>query len=157
MRKILILGLAVVFTVTTGFVDFMSDCTSDGSTYYSLADALKAPADVKKLDISMSKLKTISADIGKLTNLECLDLSFNTFSALPAEFSNLKNLKYLNLTGTRFLAKVPDVVLLLPALQILDVQDHPEWKKEKFDAIRAKLPNVKIIVTSDAGAPVNLD
>lgn len=157
MKKIMLLGLAVVFTVTTGFVDFMSDCTSDGSTYYSLADALKAPADVKKLDISMSKLKTISADIGKLTNLECLDLSFNTFGTLPAEIGQLKNLKYLNLTGTRYLAKVPDVVYSLPALEILDVQDHPEWKEDKFATIRAKLPKVRVIVTSDAGAPVNLD
>lgn len=153
----MLFGLAVVFTITTGFVDFMSDCTSEGSTFYSLADALKAPADVKKLDISMSKLKVISPDIGKLVNLECLDLSFNTFGTLPAELGQLKNLKYLNLAGTRYMRNLPEVVYSLPALQILDIQDHPEWKQEKFEAVKAKLPKVRIITAEETDTPVSLD
>jgi len=149
MRKIFILSLVIVFTVTTGFVDMMSDCVSDGATFYSLADALKNPTEVKKLDISMSKLKTVSGDIGKLTNLECLDLSFNTFSTLPPELALLKNLKYLNIAGTRFMEKVPEVVFTIPSLQILDIQDHPEWKQAIFDDAVAKLPEVRVIVLGE--------
>lgn len=157
MKKIMLASLLAVFVITTGFVDMMNDCTSDGTTYYSLADALKNPADVKKLDISMGKLKTISADIAKLSNLECLDLSFNTFTTLPAELAQCKNLKYLNIAGTRFLAKVPDVVYLIPNLKILDIQDHPEWSKDKFSEAVTKLPNVKVITAEDNGTPVDLD
>jgi hypothetical protein len=146
MKKLYILSLAIVFTITTGFVDMMSDCVSDSETFYSLADALKKPLEVKKLDISMAKLTTISADISKLTNLECLDLSFNKFSTLPTELSQLKNLKYLNLAGTRYMAKVPDVVFDITSLEILDIQDHPEWKKTVFDDAVSKLPKVKVIV-----------
>lgn len=149
MKKILVLSLAVVFTITTGFVDMMSDCVSNGETFYSLSDALKDPTSVKKLDISMSKLKTISSDIGKLTNLECLDLSFNTFSTLPTELSNLKNLKYLNIAGTRYMAKVPEVVFQIPSLEILDIQDHPEWKKSIFDDAVSRLSKIRVIVKEE--------
>lgn len=135
--------------MSTGFVDMMSDCLSDGMTYYELSNALKEPEKVKKLDISMQKLKSVSADIAQLTSLECLDLSFNTFSTLPNEMKELKNLKYLNLAGTRYLADLPEVVYHLDSLEILDIQDHPEWKQEVFDAIIKKLPNVKVIVKSE--------
>lgn len=157
MKKILFAGLLSVFVLTTGFVDMMSDCTSDGTTYYSIEDGLANPADVKKLDISMSKLSTISADIAKFENLECLDLSFNKFTTLPSEIASLKNLKYLNLAGTRFMAKVPDVVYEISSLEILDIQDHPEWKKETFDDAVAKLPKVKVITSADNTGEVKLD
>lgn len=70
-----------------------------------------------------------------------MDLSSNTFSNLPLELASLKNLKYLNISGTRFLVKVADVVF-----KILDIQDHPEWKKVVFDDVIAKLPKVKVIL-----------
>ncbi len=146
MKKLILLSLVTVFTVTTSFIDIMSDCVSEGKTFYSLADALKNPIEVKKLDISMNKLKYIPRDIGKLINLECLDLSFNTFSTLPLELASLKKLKYLNISGTRFLVKVPDVVFKIKSLEILDIQDHPEWKKVVFDDVVVKLPKVKVIL-----------
>tara|TARA_B110000211_G_C14041357_1_gene536920 strand:- start:158 stop:607 length:450 start_codon:yes stop_codon:yes gene_type:complete len=149
MKKLYFLSLAIVFTITTGFVDMMSDCVSDGETFYSLADALKKPLEVKKLDISMAKLTTISADISKLTNLECLDLSFNKFSTLPKELSSLKKLKYLNLAGTRYMPKVPDVVFEITSLEILDIQDHPEWKKTIFDDAVKKLSKVRVITIEE--------
>ena len=145
MKKLYVLSLAVVFILTTGFVDMMSDCVSDGETFYSLAEALKKPLEVKKLDISMSKLKVVSPDISKLTNLECLDLSFNTMSTLPNELSSLKKLKYLNLAGTRYMAKVPEVVFNIPSLEILDIQDHPEWKKSVFDDVVKRLSKIRVI------------
>jgi len=148
--------LVVVFFISTGFVDMMSDCLSDGMTYYSLSDALKEPLKVKKLDISMQKLTSISADIAKLENLECLDLSFNKMGTLPLEIGTLKHLKYLNLAGTRYMANLPDVVFKLDSLQILDIQDHPEWKAEKFNEVKSKLPNVRVIVSDESSGPIEL-
>lgn len=145
MKKLTVLILLALFIINTGFVDMISDCVSEGETFYSLSEALKNPEEVKKLDISMNKLKIIPGDIGKLTNLECLDLSFNTFSTLPKELVLLKKLKYLNIAGTRYMPKVPDVVFKIKSLEILDIQDHPEWNKAIFDAAVAKLPKVKVI------------
>lgn len=155
MKKVLVL-LVSVFFISSGFVDMMNDCTSDGMTYYSIEDALKEPDKVKVLDISMGKLKAVPAGVEKLVNLECLDLSFNNISTLPESFKELKNLKYLNLAGTRFMADVPAVVYEIPSLKILDIQDHPEWKKEKFNAAVAKLPNVRVITTNESSGPVEL-
>tara|TARA_B100001758_G_C18214059_1_gene506672 strand:- start:394 stop:840 length:447 start_codon:yes stop_codon:yes gene_type:complete len=146
MKKLTVLILLALFTINTGFVDMISDCVSEGETFYSLSEALKNPEEVKKLDISMNKLKIIPGDIGKLTNLECLDLSFNTFSTLPKELVLLKKLKYLNIAGTRYMPKIPDVVFKIKSLEILDIQDHPEWNKAIFDDAVAKLPKVKVIL-----------
>jgi len=127
----------------SSFVD-ISHCEGE-ATYYSLEEALAEPEKVIKLDIAMLKLTSISPDIAKLVNLECLDLSFNKISTLPPEFAELKKLRVLNLMGTRFMAKVPDIVAKLPSLEELDIRDHPEWKGTQFDDAIRMLPNVKVI------------
>lgn len=124
--------------------DFSEVCT-DAEVFYSLQDAIASKDNVKKLDISMQKIKTLSPSIASLENLECLDLSFNTFPTLPAEFAQLKKLSYLNLTGTRYMAKVPAVLKELPNLKVLDLRDHPEWSKATFEEAKKLLPHVKII------------
>ena len=118
-------------------------------TYYSLAEALEEPEKVIKLDIAMLKLTSIDPNIAKLINLECLDLSFNRFSTLPAEIAELKKLRVLNLTGTRFLAKLPDIVAKIPNLEELDIRDHPEWKGTQFDDAIKLLPKVKVLTMND--------
>ena len=155
MKQSILILVSVLF-VTTGFVDMMNDCTSDGMTYYSVEEALKDAENVKVLDISMGKLKAVPAGVEQLVNLECLDLSFNNITTLPEGLKELKHLKYLNIAGTRFLASVPNVVYELPALKILDIQDHPEWKKENFDAATSKLPNVRVITSNETKGPVEL-
>lgn len=148
MRNLYFISSAVFF-ISSGFVTTFNDCASSGVTYYKLSEALKEADKVNKLDISMQKLTAISSDISKLKNLQCLDLSFNKFSTLPSEMKDLKRLKYLNLAGTRHLATVPEVVYQLDSLQVLDIQDHPEWSQEVFDLIVKKIPNVKVIVKTD--------
>jgi internalin A len=51
-----------------------------------------------KLEISMNQLKTLPAEIGKLTNLTTLDLSGNQLKTLPAEIVELKSLTGLYLS-----------------------------------------------------------
>jgi len=63
--------------------------------------------------------------------------------------AQLKKLRVLNLTGTRFLAKVPDVVYQLPALEELDLRDHPEWKGSQLEDAKKKLSNVLVLGDGD--------
>lgn len=156
MKRILLLPAAFLLMIFSSF-DILSDCNSDGQTYYSIDEALADVAGAKKLDIAMNKLSSIDAKIGGLVNLECLDLSFNTFSTLPSELKNLQKLSYLNLSGTRYMAKVPDVVFELKALKVLDLSDHPEWKQDYKASVVKLLPNVKVILSSEDSGPVKLD
>jgi len=121
------------------------DHCESADKYYSIEDGLKEIESCIRLDIAMLKLSAVSPEIAKLVNLECLDLSFNRFSTLPTEMSSLKKLRVLNLTGTRFLTKVPDVIFQLPALEELDLSDHPEWKGSQIEDAKKRLPNVVII------------
>jgi Leucine-rich repeat (LRR) protein len=124
--------------------DFTAVC-SDAEVFYDFQEALSAKDKVKKLDLSMQKIKVLSPSIAQFKNLECLDLSFNTFPTLPAEFSQLKQLTYLNLAGTRYMGKLPAVVKELPNLKVLDLRDHPEWSTATFEEAKKLLPHVKII------------
>ena len=145
MKTFYSLFVALLLTSITTQAQEFSDVCSNEKVYYSLEEALKDKANVKKLDLSMQKIKVLPASIAQLENLECLDLSFNTFSTLPAELAQLKNLKYLNIMGTRYTAKVPAVVKNIPNLQILDIREHPEWPKTNFSDAIKMLPNVKVI------------
>ena len=64
----------------------------------------------------------------------------------PNRVKKTLKLRYLNIAGTRFMPKVPDVVFKIKSLEILDIQDHPEWNKAVFDDVVAKLPKVKVIL-----------
>lgn len=140
MKSILI---AILVFLSISFVNQPEDPCKGGKTYIDIDDS----ASVKVLDLAMQepKLKTLPADVLKLTHLECLDLSFNQISNLPTEMMNLKQLKTLNLAGNRYLQKLPDVVKELPALQTLILTDLPEWSKEKCDAAKKALPGVNVI------------
>lgn len=121
-----------------------SSCTAQ-KVYYSLADALKEPDQVKYLDLSMNKLTAFPMEILQLKNLECLDLSFNRIPTLPAELTQLSHLHYINLMGTRYMAKAPAVLGKMPSLKTVDLSDHPEWSLATFNEAKALMPNVKII------------
>ena len=143
LLKTILLSTLCVFCFSASSQD-VAHCESSDK-YYSLEDALEEHESCIRLDIAMLKLTSISPEIAKLVNLECLDLSFNRFSTLPAEMGQLKKLRVLNLTGTRFLVKVPDVVYQLPALEELDLRDHPEWKGSQIEDAKKQLPHVLIL------------
>lgn len=124
-----------------------NDPCSGSITYYSFEEALAEPSKVLVLDVAMQhpKLTTLPSDISKLTNLECLDASFNRISTLPIEMKNLKSLKYLNLSGNQYLAKFPEILKEISSLEVVDFTGIPQWSKEKCDAAKAALPNVKVL------------
>ena len=133
------------FGPQAGFVNPVSDRCEGEETFYSLEEALKEPEKVIKLDIAMLKLTEISPEISKLVNLECLDLSFNRISTLPQEFSKLTKLRILDLTGTRYLAKLPGVLTKLPALEEVNLKNHPEWSADAREEAVKLLPHVNLI------------
>jgi Leucine-rich repeat (LRR) protein len=147
-RKIhLFIGMLFLsfFSNTLAMAQDFSTACSDAEVFYDFQEALAAKDKVKKLDLSMQKIKVLSPSIAQCKNLECLDLSFNTFSTLPAEFAQLKQLTYLNLTGTRYMGKLPTVLKELPNLKVIDLRDHPEWSKATFEEAKKLLPHVNII------------
>ena len=141
MKKIFLLS-AFIALVTLGKAQ--NNCAGE-KTFYDLESALLEPEKVVKLDIAMQKLTEISAEIGKLTNLRCLDLAFNRFGTLPSEFKNLEKLEYLNLSGTRHMPKLPEVLIELPNLKVVNIADHPEWSAETWENAKKLLPNVQLI------------
>ncbi|MBN4001327.1 leucine-rich repeat domain-containing protein [Nostoc sp. LPT] len=73
---------------------------------------------VTELDLSGESLKTLPAEIGRLTNLRSLDLGRNQLSSLPPEFGQLTNLQSLYLYNNQ-LSSLPAEIVQLTNLQSL--------------------------------------
>ena len=73
---------------------------ADGRLYNNLEEALKTPAEIKRL--KLRNLDSLPASIGLLINLEELDLSKNKLTYLPKEIGNLKKLKELILFRNKY-------------------------------------------------------
>ena len=150
MKKVLLIttlvvaGLFSASAQSTAQVSYDSLC-QPYKTYYSIADALKDPLNVQKLDLSMLKLTAVPEEISQFENLVCLDLSFNRISTIPASLTKLPKLECLNLMGTRYMSKLPTILTQMPALKVLDIRDHPEWSAATFDEAVKMLPNVTVI------------
>ena len=66
------------------------------------------------------KLKTLSSDINKLTQLEKLSLTYAGLESLPREIGELKNLREMRLFGNH-LTDLPDSFTFLESLEFLDL------------------------------------
>ncbi|MBF3355343.1 leucine-rich repeat domain-containing protein, partial [Leptospira borgpetersenii serovar Hardjo-bovis] len=75
-------------------------CEEPG-TYRDLTKALQNPLEVRVLDLSRQKLKTLPIEIGQLKNLQRLYLHYNQLTVLPQEIEQLKNLQLLYLRSNR--------------------------------------------------------
>lgn len=123
------------------------------TTYTSLAQALKEPDKVVKLQLRKQKFKTIPKEIylfknlqyldlaknniklipdsiGTLTNLQHLDISKNIIEQISGEIGKLTNLYYLNLNNNEFTSLPPQMGNLVN-LRTLDLwsnnlEDFPE-------------------------------
>jgi small GTP-binding protein len=76
-----------------------------------------------KLELSMNQLKTLPAEIGKLTNLTTLDLSYSELKRLPAEIGRLTNLTTLDLSISE-LKRLPAEIGKLTNLTTLDLSSN---------------------------------
>jgi Leucine-rich repeat (LRR) protein len=74
-----------------------------------------------KLSMACNDLKTLPADLGRVTSLQFLDVSFNGLSDLPAQLSKLSALSALNVSfnpiGQATLGRFPEVLFQLSGLK----------------------------------------
>lgn len=116
--------------------------------YTSIDEALKAPEQVYRLNLSNQTIQfpdtvwsrfinlqylslkndhivQIPLAIGNITSLKVLDLSGNDFKLLPSSFINLVNLEELLLNDERYFNFEENIPLLskLPSLKILHVEN----------------------------------
>ena len=95
-----------------------------------------------KLEISMNQLKTLPAEIGKLTNLTTLDLSYNELKRLPAEIGKLANLTTLDLSINE-LKRLPAEIGKLTNLTLLDLSEN------QLKTLPAEIAELKNLTTLD--------
>ncbi|URD70712.1 leucine-rich repeat domain-containing protein [Leptospira borgpetersenii] len=135
-------------------------------TYHNLTEALQNPTDVRILDLSnkrlktlpkeigelqnltvfnlyVNQLKTLPKEIGKLKNLTVLDLTNNQLTTLPKEIGKLQSLRELDLSGNQ-LTTLPKDIGKLQNLQELYLDDIPAWRSQE-EKIRKLLPQTRII------------
>jgi Leucine-rich repeat (LRR) protein len=77
--------------------------------YTSLAEALKNPEKVYKLNLRKQKLKEVPKEVFTLTNLQELNLSKNELKEIPKEIVNLKNLEVLNVSLNKIDTIYPEI------------------------------------------------
>lgn len=121
----------------------------------------------KKLILSNNKLKSLPAEIGRLTSLEelyvdgnllegalpaeirkmarlrILDASDNNLTGIPAEIGQLKQLEILDLSGNEIDTFPDELGNLKGNLKTIDLTQN-SFKAETISEIRKKLPETKI-------------
>ncbi len=131
-----------------------------------LAEALKNPTKVYKLNLSRQQLKEIPKEVYQLVNLQRIDLSYNNISEISKEIGLLKNLQSLDLTknqikelpatisllthldeclmGDNLLQKIPDSMLKLKRLTLLELENNKIPQKE-LTKLQKAMPKCEII------------
>lgn len=74
--------------------------------------------NIRTLELTKCKLKSLSESIGKLKNLESLYLDSNSINDLPAELRNCSRLKVIVLSNNQ-LKHIPNILADLPQLHVL--------------------------------------
>ncbi len=120
-RKLLIL-LAIVYGSSpfTASAQLLSEVALDSvRTFRSLESAMKAPDEVRRLDLSKAKLKELP-DLRMFRNLNALDLSNNRLKTLPPWFGELVYLQELRMSRNK-LEEFPEQICRLKNLKRLDM------------------------------------
>ncbi len=95
--------------------------------------------DTLKLELRWKGLKSLSDEIGRLTNLTKLDLSYNELKSLPVEMKRLTNLKELNLRDNQLTSLPAEIGHLTNLTLKLDTRQLVYWV-----TILQKIPNLKL-------------
>lgn len=69
--------------------------------YYDLDEALSEPEKVYKLSLTDQKMKTLSADIGNLKNLQMLSLSNCGLKHIPVEIAQCNRLQMISMYNNK--------------------------------------------------------
>ncbi len=107
--------------------------------------------NLQYLDLSKNSLKELPDSIGQLTQLQHLDVSKNNLDILNKNIGQLSRLKYLNLNNNELYA-LPPQIGNLEKLEVLDLwsnnlEDFPETLA---NLKKLKTMDLRVILISDA-------
>jgi len=94
-----------------------------GNRIKTLPENIGAFKVLKTLTMSKNQLETIPKDLGKLVKLENLNLASNLLTSIPSSLQSLKNLKEINLSGNK-LTSFPQALLGLKQLNLVDLSGN---------------------------------
>ncbi len=94
--------------------------------YQDFTKALQNPLDVRVLELSEQKLKTIPKEIGQLQNLQELNLWNNQLTTLPKEIEQMQNLRSLGLSNNQ-LTVLPKEIGQLQNLKVLFLNNNQNY------------------------------
>jgi len=95
----------------------------------------------------MNLTGTLSADLGRLKNLEKISIEFNNFTGMvPVEVSTLLKLQYLNISNNNFNGGLPAKISMLQSLQVRCRQIKHIFRVETVlsDWLKAKRPELGV-------------
>jgi len=93
------------------------------TAYTSIADAMKDPDKVIKLELRRKRLKEFPKEIFRFKNLQYLDLSKNNIKEIPPGIDSLKSLQILILSKNE-IESLPREIGELKMLQYLNVNQN---------------------------------
>ncbi|MGV3637369.1 MAG: leucine-rich repeat domain-containing protein [Flavobacteriales bacterium] len=129
-------------------------CTAQQDTlkpvFRDLAEALRAPDLVKRLDLSHQGLQRFPLEVLRFTGLEELRLRSDGIADLPEGIGALKNLRLLDLSGNP-IKRLPPEIAELDALEEFYLNDDPLLDLERELPVLARLPRLRILHLSGDG------
>ncbi len=92
--------------------------------------AMEKAEEIKPMDMTPAKLcnglRSIPAEIGKLTKLERLYIANGELSGLPEEMASLESLLELEIYNCPRMVTCPEVIGKLPVLEVLNMGNNPQ-------------------------------
>ncbi len=107
IKIIAFLLMSAGFTASAQMLDSATLATKP--VYTNLAEALKNPDKVYRLNLRHQKLKKIPDGVFTLTNLQELNLSKNKLKSIPKDIAKLKNLEILNMSSNKLDSLCPEI------------------------------------------------
>lgn len=81
--------------------------------------------NLKKLSVSLNKIRSLPTSIGEMKSLQILDLRFNELGGIPHTIGKLTNLEILNLSSNfSDLTELPETISDLSSLNELDLSNN---------------------------------
>ncbi len=92
--------------------------------------------EIVLMDMNFGKktngLKSLPAEIGRLTNLEYFFVANGDLTSLPAEMENLVNLTDVEVYNCSEMVEFPMVLAKLPKLTSLNISNNAQWSPEEI-------------------------
>ncbi len=108
----------------------------EGYTEDQIFDKAGNQNQIRPMDMNFGKitngLKSLPAEIGKLSKLEMIYIANGEIRGLPAEFAQLKNLTDLEIYNCSKLEKFPREIAQLPKLISLNISNNEQWSADEI-------------------------